>query len=365
MKNNFYVDFHVLQNVPPSCINRDDTGSPKTAKYGGAVRARVSSQSWKHEMRKMFKEMFGDVNIGIRTKQVPRMIADEMKKIDSSIDDEKALDIIKMAFTEKINNKKNAKYVGTELPIDKANPNEIKSLMFFNKEQAKAVAELLVVGSKDKDDYKKALNDMPTIDMTLFGRMVASATYLNYDAAAQVAHVISTHAVHNEYDYFTAIDDCKKEESGAGHLGTVEFNSSVLYRYATVNVTELQNTIKRLTANFTAEEAVKGFAEAFVRTMPTGKQNTFANRTMPDYVYISVRTDQPVNLCGAFEKPVTSTEGYLEKSIERFECYSEEVYKKYACAPEKVWILGDKSLPEILEELEAFVKEKTSESEGE
>lgn len=31
-----YVDFHVLQTVPPSCVNRDDTGSPKTTVYGGA-----------------------------------------------------------------------------------------------------------------------------------------------------------------------------------------------------------------------------------------------------------------------------------------------------------------------------------------
>ena len=46
-----YVDFHILQTVPPSCVNRDDTGSPKTAVYGGAVRARVSSQAWKHAMR--------------------------------------------------------------------------------------------------------------------------------------------------------------------------------------------------------------------------------------------------------------------------------------------------------------------------
>ena len=36
MKKRLYVDFHVLQTVPPSCINRDDTGSPKTAIYGGA-----------------------------------------------------------------------------------------------------------------------------------------------------------------------------------------------------------------------------------------------------------------------------------------------------------------------------------------
>ena len=56
-KKNFYVDIHVLQTVPPSCVNRDDTGSPKTAVYGGATRARVSSQSWKHAMRAMFPDI--------------------------------------------------------------------------------------------------------------------------------------------------------------------------------------------------------------------------------------------------------------------------------------------------------------------
>lgn len=38
-KTRLYVDFHVLQTVPPSCVNRDDTGSPKTALYGGATRS--------------------------------------------------------------------------------------------------------------------------------------------------------------------------------------------------------------------------------------------------------------------------------------------------------------------------------------
>ena len=43
-----YVDIHVVQTVPPSCVNRDDMGSPKTALFGGVRRSRVSSQSWKH-----------------------------------------------------------------------------------------------------------------------------------------------------------------------------------------------------------------------------------------------------------------------------------------------------------------------------
>jgi len=46
-----FIDFHVLQLVPPSCINRDDTGSPKSARFGGgerpprpgATKARIAS----------------------------------------------------------------------------------------------------------------------------------------------------------------------------------------------------------------------------------------------------------------------------------------------------------------------------------
>ena len=144
--------------------------------------------------------------------------------------------------------------------------------------------------------------------MVLFGRMVAEAASLNYDAAAQVAHSISTHAVQNEYDYFTAVDDCPdSDNAGASHLDTKEYNSATLYRYATVNVMELE---RHLGAK-KAAEVVRSFGEAFIRSMPTGSQNTFANRTLPDAVYVTIREDQPVNLCGAFERAVRkSAEGY-------------------------------------------------------
>lgn len=71
-----YVDFHVLQTVPPSCVNRDDTGSPKTAVYGGATRARVSSQAWKHAIREMFKDeyMLNAEDIGSRTKKIADVV---------------------------------------------------------------------------------------------------------------------------------------------------------------------------------------------------------------------------------------------------------------------------------------------------
>ena len=230
--------------------------------------------------------------------------------------------------------------------------------------QARALARLAAEDCEEKDDYKKALKENPSVDMALFGRMVASDPSLNYDAAAQVAHSISTHAVQNEFDYFTAVDDCAPEDSaGAGHLGTVEYNSSTLYRYATVNMMELAH----LLGAEKAAQAVRVFGEAFIRSMPTGKQNSFANRTLPDAVYVTLREDQPVNLCGAFEKPVRkSPEGYAEPSKTALKQYAQQVYACYADAPAQSFAVGiglDELAPamplnQMLTALERAVKEK-------
>lgn len=121
------------------------------------------------------------------------------------------------------------------------------ALFFLSHFQAKALASLIVEGSSDK---KRTMTrwKKPSMDMALFGRMVASDPSLNYDASAQVAHSISTHRVQNEYDYFTAVDDCAPEDNaGAGHLGTVEYNSATLYRYATVNLLELAGYLGKKT----------------------------------------------------------------------------------------------------------------------
>ena len=39
------IDIHALQSLPPSLINRDDTGAPKSAIFGGVPRQRVSFAS--------------------------------------------------------------------------------------------------------------------------------------------------------------------------------------------------------------------------------------------------------------------------------------------------------------------------------
>ncbi len=357
MEKRLYVDIHVLQTVPPSCVNRDDTGSPKTAIYGGVTRARVSSQAWKHAMRRAFHEqaLFDPAEIGVRTKKIQDMIAEEITRLDPEKDAEKLA-------------KKAVEYTGI-----KSDDKGAKAMFFMSHAQAEALAKLAVDECKDKKEYTAALKAAPSVDMALFGRMVATdnkTLNLNYDAAAQVAHSISTHAVQNEYDYFTAVDDLAADEdnAGAGHLGTMEYNSATLYRYATVNAEELVKILGREKA----AETVKGFAEAFICSMPTGKQNSFANRTLPDAVYVAIREDQPINLCGAFEKPVRkSADGYVEVSKRALENYARQMYETFAEAPVKSFVVGSDfnelgtavKLKTLFSELEKAVAEILNENE--
>ena len=48
------IEIHVLQNFAPSNLNRDDTGAPKDALFGGTRRARISSQCLKRAVRQNF-----------------------------------------------------------------------------------------------------------------------------------------------------------------------------------------------------------------------------------------------------------------------------------------------------------------------
>lgn len=322
-----YVDFHVIQTVPPSCVNRDDTARPKTAMYGGVTRARVSSQSWKHAIREDFKEIFTDEKLGIRTKYAVQLIADKL--IERGIDSETAIKKASEAISNagvKVNSKDNT----------------TGALFFISALQAQNLAELLLSGEKDKKKYKEALQALPSVDMALFGRMVADDVELNVDASCQVAHSISTHAVEPEYDYFTAVDDYSQmDNAGAGHLGTLEFNSATLYRYATVNIMDLFGLIGDDVA-----EALKGFARAFICSMPTGKQNSYANRTLPDLIYVTIREDQPVNLSGAFEKPIGGHDGFVEESEKRLFEHAKRIYDDYCGSPKHSFVVG---YDEILE----------------
>jgi len=300
-KNRLFLDIHAIQILPPSNVNRDDTGSPKTARYGGVTRARVSSQAWKKAMRDYFRAFGPEAGVGVRTKNVGGYVAQKICEKDSSVSMEdakqKAEDVLKAAGL-------------------KVKEGKLAALFFLGEKQAERLAEAALAGEKDKTALGKILKENPEIDIALFGRMVADDPTLNEDASSQVAHAISTHEVRTEYDYYTAKDDLASEDqAGAAMVDTVEFHSSTLYRYANVGVHEFLHQMGDKKED--AIQALRLYIEAFALSMPTGKSNSFANQTVPQAILVTLRDDRPVSLVSAFEDPVKAKNGYTAASIHR------------------------------------------------
>ena len=329
-KEKLFLDIHAIQSLPPSNINRDDTGSPKTAVYGGVRRARVSSQAWKKAMRDYFKDKADNGYLGVRSKRIVEYVAKKILEIDETLSFEEAEKKSLEAFTS-------AGFTVTE-------ENKLPTLFFLGDRQASDFARAAVDNVKDAAILHKIIKDNVSIDIALFGRMIAdkdlnrviskenkkskkiidngeneiSSISLNEDASAQIAHAISTHGVQTEFDYFTALDDLSKDaKPGVAMIDTIEYNSSTLYRYGNVALHEFYHQMKENKEE--TKKAIILFVEAFLKSLPSGKINSFANQTIPSSVVVSLRKDRPVSLVSAFETPIKtklSQEGYVNESIE-------------------------------------------------
>lgn len=318
------IEIHALQNFAPSNLNRDDTGAPKDALFGGTRRARVSSQCSKRAIREYFKEHNKEW-VANRTKR----IVDDLKgRVSSKLKDHKdfseenLVKAIEAAVSSLGSNKK--------VKVDKERKTDV--LLFLSPREidslesgiTESYADLLK--KKPSDETVKSLNDAIdgenksrlSVDVALFGRMLAVMPEKNQNAACQVAHAISTHAVEREFDFYTAVDDLKPEDTtGADMMGTVEFNSACFYRYAVVDWETLVENLQG--DSELATKGLRAFIEGFVVAEPTGKQNTFAAHNPPEFVAVSVRRNTaPRNLANAFETAVCvkKDESLTRKSAE-------------------------------------------------
>ncbi|MDA0282872.1 MAG: type I-E CRISPR-associated protein Cas7/Cse4/CasC [Planctomycetota bacterium] len=169
-------------------------------------------------------------------------------------------------------------------------------------------------------------------DIALFGRMVAEVKKgtMNIDAACQVAHAISTNKVEMEFDFYTAMDDRPEpEESGAGMMGTVEFNSSCFYRYANIDTDQLVENLggdREL-----AEQSIAAFVRSSVLAIPTGKQNSMAAQNQPSFVMAVVRDSGLWSLANAFVKPVwpKRDDDLVTASISRLDSFWQQMAENY------------------------------------
>lgn len=355
------LDIHILQTVPPSNLNRDDTGTPKSATYGGVRRSRVSSQAWKRATRKAFTELLDSSELGVRTKKVVEVLAGRILVLDPSLTRAAAQDLAMETISTATGSKPVVPHRKSKKDADDPAA-ESTYLMFLSDRQFDALAAIAVEGGKggdvkalkeflsvkeNKARAKQLARTEHSVDIALFGRMVADSTDLNVDAAAQVAHALSVHAVEVESDYYTAVDDENTDaETGAGMIGSIDFNSATLYRYAAVDVDRLQ---ENLGAGHDAarpveptRRAVTAFLEGFITSLPTGKINTFANQTLPTAVIVKVRSRRPVSYVAAFEKPVIMGEagGFLQESCERLATFVPTLENSYGLADSgQGWVL--------------------------
>ena len=362
------IELHLIQSFPPSCLNRDATGSPKDCEFGGARRARVSSQCFKRAMRGFFRKHNQEL-VGERTKRLRGELLPKLSDLAPSDLVAPSVDAFIHAFYSK-NDAKKAEHAAVLLFLSQTEIEEIAQIVRENWEELqkagaarlKKMNEIEAKSGKfkkaadaeaDETDADEAATassgdgkykDLPpakfdsktekaiverlknaaiSSDIGLFGRMLAEHSEHKIEAACQVAHAISTHAVTPELDFFSAVDDLNTDDAGAGMLGVTGFNAAVFYRYALVDFDALKKNLGDDTE--AATQTARAFLEAFIQAIPTGKQNSMGAQNPPDLGFFVVREEgMPCSLVNAFCTPVRLSKdsaGLIDQSVERMANY--------------------------------------------
>jgi len=377
-----FVQIHMLQSMPPGNPNRDETGQPKKCIFGKVTRARISSQCLKRNIRAYFKNQFGDA-LAVRTKYLPRMVANALRNVISGISDDE-LELIKKKLATKFKaevRRGTEAEEGTEGNEDApkelapaATTDQTGQLVFFPPpfalESAKLIASFRNENAaayqewtgasgrqnkeltkqqknklkKDVDTFEQKVFELSkslTVDIAMFGRMTTSDVVMNVEASCQVAHAISTHEAIIENDYFTAMDDLETGP-GAAFIGSGEqktfFDSGVYYKYLNLDIDELKKSL--LWGNDRAGIAAGALLEAAVRANPTGKQNSFANHGAHELILVEVSKGKfPISYANAFLKPVDGDD-LMAESAKALAGYLHAVAKAFSPADTRRLLLA-------------------------
>lgn len=331
------IEIHMIQNHNPSNLNRDDLGAPKTCIFGGHTRARISSQCLKRSIRRSHEFASAlEKDGGIRTRRLIDLIVKEAAPENSTLEGQYRKNIRKV-------------FEDGGVPLKK--DEDMLDILFFLPESAiRAMGD--AIRQKDDNPGKRFAEIMgefvQTPDMALCGRMTefdAKGSFkelkgkFTVEAALSAAHAISTHAVVNEVDYFTAADDVPGPDAGAAHVDEAIFNSACFYKHFAIDFEQLQNNLAGNTE--LAFKTVRCFLEAAVRANPSGKQHSFAAFNPPDGVLVEVKTAArtPVSYANAFADPVPerSTRGLIGESIARLGQYAHDLAAGYGIEADRFW----------------------------
>jgi len=325
MDHNF-INFHILISHSPSCLNRDDMNMQKNAIFGGKRRVRVSSQSLKRAMRTSdyYKEHIGEHSI--RTKKISELRNELVKKLSDQYNKELITYAVGLISGQDLSQEK--------VEDDAVAPWAIGEVAWFCKEIKQAREEgldekaIIKQLKQSTEAMKKSLES--GVDIALSGRMATSGLMSEIgkvDGAMSIAHAITTHEVDSDIDWFTAVDDL--QELGSGHLNTQEFSSGVFYRYANLNISQLQKNLGGCSRDKVLEIA-SHVLHMLATVIPSAKQQSHAAYNPADLALVSF-SDMPISLANAYEAPVrvTNNSGFLKPSLESLNTYWGKVHKGY------------------------------------
>jgi CRISPR system Cascade subunit CasC len=334
-----FIELHILQSIPYANLNRDDTNSVKTVEWGGALRTRVSSQSWKRAMRLRLQQHLGQE--ALRTRRLPELVARYLVQ-----QRQWPADLAARAGRHALAGSS----VGVEAPRKDAehSPWTSAAMVYVPDSALAELADLAeehraeLEQAKDAKTLKAADAKIPgqRVDeilrsrngiINLFGRMLAQVDDAKVDGAVQVAHAFTTHRTDVEIDYFSAVDDVTntwEDSTGSAHMGHAEHSAGTFYRYVVLDVEDL---LHNLGGDLEAARALaRHFLDAALLSLPQAKKNSTAPHTIPDLAHVTVRTDRPVSYAGAFEEPVSPAQGaggFTAPSIDALAGYAQAAGK--------------------------------------
>lgn len=365
-----FIELHIIQNFPPSNLNRDDLGQPKDADFGGYRRARISSQCLKRAIRGSHPEpdirnrsvfaRYTKVPLSMRTKLLKGELT---KRLTAAGREESTARAVAGQFAEAYAGKMDAKRKDETAVLLYLSDSELASISerlqkswddatSFVAEIERWEAKVKQAKAEGKKEPSRPTSNLfedivasliketrqrtGAPDIALFGRMLADKPETNIDAACQVAHAVSTNSIagRTPIDYYTAVDELKSStDPGAGFLDVAYFNSACFYRYARIDYNQL---VKNLGGDHElAQRSVEAFLRASEAAIPSGKKNAFAQECRPSFMLAVVRSSNSDgwSLVNAFQKPVdprVEPDGDLVKgSVRRLEKHFEHLVGFY------------------------------------
>lgn len=351
-----FVQLHVLTSYPPSNLNRDDTGRPKTALMGDALRLRLSSQSQKRAWRTsdVFETTVAG-HLGVRTKMLGNEVFAALRKAD--VPEKKAREWSR-AIASQFGKLKSEKKTENDEDL------QIEQLAHISPEE-KALVDALVQACASRkteptaDELNLLRKPRTAVDIAMFGRMLADAPAFNVEAAVQVAHAVTVHKAAIEDDWFSAVDDLNKglEDKGAGHIGERGYGAGLFYLYVCIDRALLVENLGGDKA--LADRALDALVHAIAKVSPTGMQASFASRAHASYMLAEKGDQQPRSLVQAFLKPVRSygDQDMLALSVDALAKRCENFDKVYGACADSRCSFNVETGEGTLAELVKFVRE--------